>query len=161
MSYKLEKPYTQQQRNDFIVKYNHNLALKIEETDEALYALENNEILLDGKPIYDPDFEEKQRIEQRTILNRLTLTKADFWIALLDRNITKSMVREKLILIPDEKLREKTLIRFDDAEKYWRGDESMDIVAGMFGIEPEELDYLFQNGHLPEELLQKGADINE
>ena len=40
MSYKLEKPLSIKQRADFIVEYNHNKGLQIEETDEALYALE-------------------------------------------------------------------------------------------------------------------------
>ena len=44
MSYQLIKPYTEQERLDFIVKYNHNMGLLIEETDVALYALEANEI---------------------------------------------------------------------------------------------------------------------
>ena len=34
----LEKPYTEEQRMDFIVQYNHNLGYKIEETDNTLEA---------------------------------------------------------------------------------------------------------------------------
>ena len=60
MSYKLEKPFTKKQRIDFIVKYNHNQSLNIEETFDALYALEKNEIIKDDKPIIDPDYENKQ-----------------------------------------------------------------------------------------------------
>ena len=44
MAYKLEKPCTKEQRIKFIVEYNHKLGLKIEETDSAFYALEQNEI---------------------------------------------------------------------------------------------------------------------
>ncbi len=61
MSFKLEKPYTTAQRADFIVEYNHNRGLKIEETGNALYALEPDEIMDEnGIPIKDPDFETKQ-----------------------------------------------------------------------------------------------------
>lgn len=66
MSYKLEKPYTASQRADFIVEYNHNRGLKIEETEDALFALEENEIIGEnGVPIEDPDFEAKQAEIQR------------------------------------------------------------------------------------------------
>ena len=34
----LNKPYTENQRIDFIVQYNHNLGYKIEETDNAILA---------------------------------------------------------------------------------------------------------------------------
>lgn len=60
MSYKLEKPYTEEQRADFIVEYNHQQGLKIEETEEALFALEVNEIMADEVPVIDPDYEAKQ-----------------------------------------------------------------------------------------------------
>ena len=36
----LKKPYEEGQRIDFIVNYNHSLGYKIEETDEALQALD-------------------------------------------------------------------------------------------------------------------------
>lgn len=45
MSYKLNKPYTDKQRADFIVAYNHQQGLTIKETDKALYALQPWEIL--------------------------------------------------------------------------------------------------------------------
>ena len=161
MSYTLEKPYTQKQKNDFIVEYNHNFALIIVENERGLFALEPNEIFLNGEIVIDENYEAKVKAREREMLDRLSLTKADFWIALLDKGITKSMVREKLDLIPDENLREKTIIRFDDAEKYWRGDPSMNVLGQMFGIEPEDLDYLFQNGKLPDKNLPKDGDINE
>ena len=52
MSYKLNKPYTDIQRADFIVEYNHRQGLKIEETGNAIYALEAWE-LLDGDAVTD------------------------------------------------------------------------------------------------------------
>ena len=38
---RLNKPYTEKQRCDFIVKNNHNLGYEIEETDESLLAIYN------------------------------------------------------------------------------------------------------------------------
>ena len=52
MSYKLEKPYTDAQRADFVVVHNHQNGRKIEETATALYALEAYE-LLEGDIVVD------------------------------------------------------------------------------------------------------------
>ena len=59
MSYKLEKPYTDTQRADFIVEYNRKNGLRIEETDKNLFALEPNEIIVDGEPVINPDYEQE------------------------------------------------------------------------------------------------------
>lgn len=60
MSYKLKKTCTDKQRADFIVKYNHNLGLQIEETESAFYALEPDEIMQDGVPVKNPNYAEEQ-----------------------------------------------------------------------------------------------------
>lgn len=104
----------------------------------------------DTEIVLNPNYEEEQRQKEQERINQLTMTKADFWIALLDRDITKQMVKDKINLIPDEKLKAKTLIRLDDADHFWRGDASMNVVGAMFGITPQELNYLFENGKLPE-----------
>lgn len=61
MSYKLEKPYTEKQKADFIVEYNHNKNLRIEATNLCLYALEDNEILENGIPIENPEYISEQK----------------------------------------------------------------------------------------------------
>lgn len=79
MSYKLEKPYTEEEKIEFIVQYNHNQGLQIEETETSLFALLPNEIMQNGKPIIDPEFENKQFVIQakkeilqiETLLNEL------------------------------------------------------------------------------------------
>ena len=137
----LNKPYTDKQRMDFIVQQNHQQGYEIRETETALEAW--------GKTAQEEQEEAEQK-EQERIAN-LNLTKADFWIALLDKEITKDMVKEKIQLIPDATLRAKTLIRLDEADHFWRGDASMDIIAGMFDITPEELTYLFEHKEFPPE----------
>lgn len=59
MSYKLKKPYAEFERINFIVKHNHKNNLEIEETESALYALEKNEIMKNGEPTVDPEYENK------------------------------------------------------------------------------------------------------
>ena len=136
----LNKPYTDNERTDFIVEYNHKLGYEIRETETALEAWGLTE---------EEAQEQAEQAEQQRIAN-LNLTKADFWIALLDRNITKEMVKEKINLIPDEKLKAVTLIRLDEADHFWRGDASIDVIGAMFGLTPEDLTYLFEHKELPE-----------
>ena len=59
MSYKLEKPCSDIQKADFIVEYNHKLGLKIVETETAIFALEANEIMQDGVPIVNENYEKE------------------------------------------------------------------------------------------------------
>lgn len=67
MSYCLKKPYTDTQRADFIVEYNRKNGLKIEETDKNLFALEPNEILIDGEPVINPDYEREHFEEVKAL----------------------------------------------------------------------------------------------
>lgn len=61
----LNKPYTDKQRMDFIVEYNHKKGLKIEETSSCLYALEGCEILENGIPAINPTyFIEQEKMEK-------------------------------------------------------------------------------------------------
>jgi len=57
MSYKLQKPYTEEDYDNFIVKYNHTKGLRIEETITDVFALEENEIIFEGAPIINPNYE--------------------------------------------------------------------------------------------------------
>lgn len=68
MSYTLQKPYTQIQKADFIVLHNHQNGRKIEETPEALYALEVDEIMQDGEPVKNPDHAAEQASKNRNYL---------------------------------------------------------------------------------------------
>jgi len=129
------------ENRDVLMRF-YNEALKLPADYE-----QGKYIAVDGELVLNPNWEQEQ---QRRIA-QLNLTKADFWIALLDRNITKAMVKEKIELIPDETLKAKTLIRIDEADHFWRGDASMDVIGAMFGLTSEDLTYLFENGELPKE----------
>ena len=45
MCYEIKKPITDKEKADFIVEYNHNQGLKIEDTEMFLFALEPDEIM--------------------------------------------------------------------------------------------------------------------
>lgn len=57
MSNTLSKPFTKDEKSIFICDNN---ALRIEETETALFALEKNEIMVDGEPAVNPDYEAEQ-----------------------------------------------------------------------------------------------------
>lgn len=81
MSYKLEYPYTEEERLNFIVEKNHQQGLKIETIDNIVdeqnyptyYALERNEIMVNGIPTIDPDFEAKEQARLELIEAQKTL----------------------------------------------------------------------------------------
>ena len=61
MSYEIKKPITDKERADFIVKYNYEQGLNIEDTEMYLFALEENEIMGEKEietEVIDPETEE-------------------------------------------------------------------------------------------------------
>ena len=64
MGYRLDKPYTETERADFIVRHNHEKGLKIEETENAIFALEAWEKLV-GDNIYDNSTEYEAELVKR------------------------------------------------------------------------------------------------
>lgn len=96
MSYKLEKPYTDEQYADFVSEYNHNQNLLIEETDDALYALEVNEIMQNGKPVKNPNYEEEQKQQEAERIARLTMTPLDFINFLVASSLTLEQINAYL-----------------------------------------------------------------
>lgn len=79
MSYKLEQPYTDIEKADFIVEYNHKKNLKIVENNNTIFALEANEIMgTDGKPIINPNYETELAQKEAERISKLTCTKRNF-----------------------------------------------------------------------------------
>ena len=69
MSYKLEKPYTDEERNNFIARYNQDCFQEgynctIKETDEAIFAVEDNEICDEKtqQPKINENYEKEKRL---------------------------------------------------------------------------------------------------
>lgn len=80
MSYKLQKPYSEKDYADFIVRYSHNLGLKIVNTEDAVYALEENEIMIDGVPAKDPNYESNFYSQQQEQFEREFFETSLGWI---------------------------------------------------------------------------------
>ena len=165
MSYKLEYPYTEEERENFIVEYNHNRGLTIEtvkniveveletETEEGetttetkemdmptYFALEPFEKLINGEVIDNTEEYEAQKAKQEAMrIAQLSLTKREVFLAIYqDKTITPEQIRAQ---ITDQ----QALIEFDYAEKYYRGNPLIDILGQALGYTKEQLDYLFKN----------------
>ena len=81
MAYKLEKPYTDFEKADFIVEYNHKRGMMIEETKNGtLYALEKNEIMVNGIPKINPNYEEELSAQRENLFNREFFQTSLGWI---------------------------------------------------------------------------------
>lgn len=67
MTHKLDKPCTLEARMNFINLYECQQHLRLFDTDDALYALEENEIMQNDKPIVDPNWEKEKLEELRSL----------------------------------------------------------------------------------------------
>lgn len=83
MSYKLCKPVTEEQLACFIANYNNILGLNIVETSMAYFALEKDEMIVDGKVVKNPEYEAQliQELEEEFAKNffKVTYLKNDVW----------------------------------------------------------------------------------
>lgn len=145
MSYKLEQPYTDKQRADFIVLHNHQNGRKIEEgVNGELFALEPYEKLVDGEVIDNTqEYEQEQaRIEAERIA-MLNLTAADVERAIykakgLDFNDVISLVEKQKATIDIKALQIEL-----KANNFYRGNPYIDAVGTILRFTKEQLDKFF------------------
>jgi hypothetical protein len=120
----LQKPYTEEERENFIVWYNHNQGYTIEETETELQALGYTD-------------EELEQLERERIGN-LKLTKREVFLGLYQaKGITPDMIKAQ---ITDP----AALIEFEYANDYYRGNPLIDIIGSQLGITSEQLDKFFE-----------------
>ena len=125
----LNKPYTEEQRINFIIEQNRKLNYEIRETDTALEAW--------GYTEEEIAQQNAERIAQ------LSLTKREVFLALYrDKGITPDQLRAQ-IQSPE------ALIEFDYANDYFRGNPLIDGIGQMLGYTSEQLDYLFEHKEFP------------
>lgn len=139
----LNKPYTEQQRIDFIVENNHQQGYEIRETETELQAWGYTQ-------------EEKEKRERQR-LDALTLTPADVERALykaksMDFEDLKALIVQALPTVDIKALS----IEFR-AKDFYRGAMAggmrlFDVVGALLGYSPDDMDYLFENKELPENI---------
>ena len=145
MSYKLEQPYTDKQRADFIVLHNHQNGRKIEEgVNGELFALEPYEKLVDGEVIDNTqEYEQEQARKEAERIAMLNLTAADVERAIykakgLDFNDVISLVEKQKATIDIKALQIEL-----KANNFYRGNPYIDAVGTILGFTKEQLDKFF------------------
>ena len=151
MSYKLDKPYTDKQRADFIVEHNYNQGLNIEETDTALYALEPFEKLVNDEVVDNTEEYEQEQIQKEAErIAMLNLTGADVERAIYK---AKSMDFDDIItFLEAQPLSEEGQPVVDikalkielKANNFYRGNPYIDIVGSLLGFTKQQLDEFFE-----------------
>ena len=145
MAYKIEKPLTTKEIARFIIEHNHNNDRKIKETESALYALEPWEILKKDTIVDNTEEYIKEQIKKENEKTaKLKLTKREIFLA----------IYKNLKIKPDEIKKmisdQESLIEFEYATEYYRGNPLIDSIGSSLGYSKEVLDYLFINKKFPE-----------
>ena len=129
----LQKPYTEAQKMDFVVAYNHQLGYTINETEIELQALGYTEEEL------------KQQEHER--IQELSMTRGDLFEALiLAQGVGKAQLRAMIENFEGLTDLERALYlnRFDEALDFYRKHPAIDLVGGLLGITSENMDKFFE-----------------
>ena len=144
----LLKPYRENERENFIVKYNHGLGYVIKETQEELQAWSYTQEELELK--------EKERV------GNLFLTGAD-----VERGIyqAKGMDFDDIIAFitanPPAGLDVKALKIELKANNFYRGNPYVNAVGALLGFTSEQLDKFFETKDYKALLPQEQQTVNE
>lgn len=161
MSYKLEKPYTDEEYSNFIVEHNHNNGRTIEETETAVYALLADEMLDDnGNVVINPNYEAEQAQREKERIAMLNLTAADVERAIYK---AKGLDFEDIIkLVETQKSEEidiKALKIELKANNFYRGNPYIEKVGQLLGFSSKQLDRFFEtNDYI--KLITHGEETN-
>lgn len=128
----LKKPYTENEKINFIAENNHKLGYTIEEYEEKLVAL--------GYTVEELQQKERER------LDRLSMTRGDVFEAMiLAKGIGKAQLRAMIEQAPlDDITKALYLNRFDEALEFYRGYPIFDMLGQALGITGEMLDKFFE-----------------
>lgn len=155
MSYKLETPFTEKQRIDFIVLHNHQNGRRIEKSaNGALYALEPNEIMgSNGIPVINQNYEAELAEAEAERIALLSLTAADVERAIYK---AKGIDFEDLLTLVETSLSNaeeagegksidlKALKIELKANNFYRGNPYIDAVGAILGFSKQQLDEFFE-----------------
>jgi hypothetical protein len=123
----LIKPYSEDQRIDFIIEQNYNNGYEIKETAISLQAW--------GYTVRELEQQEKERKA------KLSLTKREVFLGLYQaKGVTPEMIKAQ---ITDP----MALIEFEYANDYFRGNPLINTVGCALGITPKQLDAFFEDGN--------------
>jgi hypothetical protein len=158
MSHKILKPLSIEERANFIVEYNHNQNLLIEETETAMYALEPWEKLVGDDVVEDKEaWEAEQAQKEKERIAKLTCTKRVFALMLQELGITYTMLKQLIAT------NEQAQLEWDLCVELERQNPLLDVMALQLGITSEQLDGLFMyaNGEITIEQFREMYIIPE
>ncbi len=99
--------------------------------------------VINGELILNPDYEQEQAQKRRNYLDGLSLTKREVFLALYkDKSITPEQIKAQIT-------NPESLIEFEYANDYFRGNPLIDSIGQSLGYSSEQLDYLFEHKELP------------
>ena len=129
---KLNKPYTEEERINFIVEQNHKNGYEIQETSTALEAWGYTE--------------EEIQEQERKRLDNLSMTRGDVFEALiLAKGLGKAQIRSMIEQAElDTVTKALYLNRFDEALEFYRGYPIFDMLGEALGITGAMLDRFFE-----------------
>ena len=156
----LQKPYTEEEKIEFIVEYNHNQGYVIEETETELQALG-----------YTAEELQQQEAERIAMLN---LTAAD-----VERGIYKAkgmdfddivaFITQLSQTVIDEETGEviqqgievdiKALKIELKANHFYRGNPYVNLIGNLLGFTSEQLDKFFEDGNYEHLLVKKEQEL--
>lgn len=148
----LAKPYSEQQRIDFIVEYNHKLGYEITETETGLQAL--------GYTYEELAQKEKERIAM------LNLTGADVERAIykakgLDFDDILTLVEAQPVTEGETPAIDLKALRIElKANNFYRGNPYIDVVGTLLGFTPEQLNEFFETNDYTKLLTVEAEDEN-
>lgn len=144
------KNYTQDERLNFIINYNHNQGYEIKEynttelVEQEVVNPETGEVEIVQGEIVTSHLEawgytqEELELQEKERIAKLSLTKREVFLGLYQaKGVTPDMIKTQ---ITDP----QALIEFEYANDYYRGNPLIDIVGATLGITPEQLDCFFQ-----------------
>lgn len=151
MSYKLEKPYTDKARADFIAEHNHRGGMRTAETESALYALEAWEEL-EGDTVIDntEEYEAEQAQKEAQRISMLNLTGADVERAIykakgIDFEDVIAMLEVMPLAEEQEPVIDIKALKIElKANNFYRGNPYIDAVGSILGFTKEQLDEFFE-----------------
>lgn len=150
MSYKLDKPFTEDEKLNFIVNYNHSQGLNIKESDTALYALEVNELWNEQRqePYIDPEYEEKQKEKEAERIGNLKCTKRVLVLMLQELQYSWKNTIKPLIYANDD-----AALEWELCVELERKNPLLNQLGGQLGISSEQIDNLFKyaNGEITQQ----------
>lgn len=142
----LEKPFTENQRIDFVVEQNHKKGYVIEETETQLQAL--------GYTQEELEQQEKERVA------KLFLTGAD-----VERGIyqAKGMDFDDILAFvtanPPKGLDIKALKIELKANNFYRGNPYVNAIGTLLGFTKEQLDLFFEDGNYEHLLVKEDEEL--